>query len=246
MARPLQKKKNRSSRPRIRQKTKSKRINIKSNPIVAANWNPTLTLSQNYHRLGLSSKLNSHSGGTEKSSTSTSNPPKEASTTSGKRLGLAIPSSRAPKTLGTEEVRVLRDPKTGAILSVQDSSRKLREKKNPLNDPLNSSDEEVDGDEDEDEVANGNGVGGGRKGGMIVAELEESARYEKKKRPRQQSTREREWCERLVRRWGDDCGGMSRDRRLNPMQQSEGDLRRRVELWKRKEGVGRVEVEEED
>ena len=140
--------------------------------------------------------------------------------------------------LGTEEVRVLRDPKTGAIISVQDSNRKLREKKNPLNDPLNSSDEEVDVNEDEDDVA-GNEARGG-----IVAELEESARYEKKKRPRQQSAREREWCERLVRRWGDNWGGMSRDRRLNPMQQSEGDLRRRVELWKRKEGVGGVEVED--
>ena len=38
MTRPLQKKKNKSSLPRIRQKPKSKRINIKSNPIVAANW----------------------------------------------------------------------------------------------------------------------------------------------------------------------------------------------------------------
>lgn len=134
----------------------------------------------------------------------------------------------------------MRDPKTGAIISVQDSNRKLREKMNPLNDPLNSSDDE--GDED---GAGEDRVGGGRGGGMIVAELEESARYERKKRPRQQSTREREWCERLVRRWGDDWGGMCRDRRLNPMQQREGDLRRRVELWKRKEGEGRGEGEVE-
>ncbi len=123
---------------------------------------------------------------------------------------------------------------------MQDSRKKLREKKNPLNDPLNSDD---DVDEDEDEVAENEAKGG--RGGGIVAELEESARHERKKRPRQQSVREREWCERLVRRWGDDWGGMSRDRRLNPMQQSEGDLRRRVELWKRKEGIGRVEVEVE-
>ena len=39
MARPLQKKKNKSSLPRVRQKPKSKKLlNIKSNPIVAANW----------------------------------------------------------------------------------------------------------------------------------------------------------------------------------------------------------------
>ena len=127
----------------------------------------------------------------------------------------------------------MRDPKTGAIISVQDSNKKLRERMNPLNDPLNSDeDDEYDDDAAENETRRG-------RGGGIVSELEESARYEKKKRPRQQSAREREWCERLVKRWGDDWGGMSRDRRLNPMQQSEGDLRRRVELWKRKEGVGK-------
>ena len=124
---------------------------------------------------------------------------------------------------------MVRDPKTGAILSVQDLSRKVRERRNPLNDPLNSSDD--DEEVDEDKVA-GNDARGG-----IVAALEESAKHEKK-RPRQQSKREREWCERLVGRWGDDWGAMSRDRRLNPLQQSEGDLRRRVELWKGKEGGG--------
>jgi len=41
-----------------------------------------------------------------------------------------------------------------------------------------------------------------------------------------------------VERWGDDWGGMVRDRRLNPMQQSEGDLRRRVGVWREKGGEG--------
>ena len=155
-------------------------------------------------------------------------------------MGLTIPSSRAPKSLGTEEVKVVRDPKTGAILRVEDS----RSKANPLNDLLNSDDEE---DEDADEEGAPRSVTRGAMGGGIVSELVESARYEKKKRPRVQSAREREWCERLVARWGDDWGGMSRDRRLNPMQQSEADLRRRVELWRRKgkEGGGRGEVEVE-
>lgn len=38
MGRVLQKKKNRSSLPKVKQKPKSKHLNIKSNPIVAANW----------------------------------------------------------------------------------------------------------------------------------------------------------------------------------------------------------------
>ena len=240
MARPLQKKKNKSSLPRVRQKPKSKRLNIKSNPIVAANWytlpllpfqphkiltslqyrDQHLTLSQNYHRLGLSSKLNAHTGGTEHKVTKSQT----------QRSALAIPSSKAPKTLGNTEVKVLRDPETGAIISVQPSpSQTQRANKNPLNDPLNdlsASEEEEDADDAPEAQAG------------IIPQLEESAKWTKRKRPRVQSQREREWCGRLVERWGDDWGGMVRDRRLNPMQQSEGDLRRRVGVWREKGGGG--------
>lgn len=102
---------------------------------------------------------------------------------------------------------------------------------NPLNDPLNDiEDEDEERNEGMVDASRGNGVG-------IVPELEEAARQEKKKRPRRQSEREKEWVERLVKRWGDDWGGMVRDRKLNPMQQSEGDLRRRVEVWRRQEGI---------
>jgi hypothetical protein len=38
MGRELQKKKKRSSLPKVRQKKKSKKINVQSDPIVAANW----------------------------------------------------------------------------------------------------------------------------------------------------------------------------------------------------------------
>lgn len=115
-----------------------------------------------------------------------------------------------------------RDPKTGAIISVQHEKSK---RENPLGDPLN----EFSDFEDEEEV-----VEGGARG--IVSKLEEQARYSKPKRPRMQSQREREWIERLVERWGDDWGGMVRDRRLNPQQQSEGDLKKRVGIWKSRNG----------
>lgn len=54
----------------------------------------------------------------------------------------------------------------------------------------------------------------------------------KKRRPRQQSKREEEWVEKLVARHGDNILAMARDKKLNPMQQSEGDIRRRVRIWK--------------
>ena len=71
----------------------------------------------------------------------------------------------------------------------------------------------------------------------IVAELEVQAEEEavtlaRKRRPRQQSKREEEWMARLAGKYGDDIRAMARDVKLNPMQQSEGDLRRRLKKWK--------------
>ena len=131
----------------------------------------------------------------------------------------------------TSEVKVTRDPTTGAIVSVQ---HEKSERENPLGDPLN----EID-DSEEQEVVEGSGRG-------VVAELEEQAKYSKPKRPRMQSQREREWIERLVERWGDDWGGMVRDRKLNPQQQSEGDLKRRVGVWKKRNGRGQQAPEGRD
>ena len=127
-----------------------------------------------------------------------------------------------------------RDPKTGAIVSVQ---HEKSERENPLHDPLNEF-----SDSDDTELVESSGRG-------IVPELEEQAKYSRPKRPRMQSQREKEWIERLVERWGDDWGGMVRDRKLNPQQQSEGDLKRRVGVWmggKRKgqqeRGDGKMEL----
>lgn len=118
--------------------------------------------------------------------------------------------------------------------------------RNPLNDPLNVFDDS----DDEGEMRNfgvrkekGEGGGGGGGGsGSIVRELEAAARAGDggRKRPRMQSQREEEWIERLVRRWGDDYDAMMRDRRLNPGQQSAGDLRKRVKRWKDRGGRGMI------
>lgn len=144
-------------------------------------------------------------------------------------------------------MRVVRDPETGKILRVVHDSpppaagSQKGGKKNPLNDPLNEleSDDELEDDgEGPREMIKGrsNVVGG------IVEQLEAAAMAGiKKTRPRMQSRREEEWIEALVRRWGENYKGMMWDRRLNPMQQSEGDLRRRIERWK--EGRRSIAVE---
>ena len=118
-------------------------------------------------------------------------------------------------------MRVERDPETGAILRI---IRSEQERLNPLNDPLN-------GISDNEEFIKSRGV---RSKG-IVGELEEQAAMEAKPRPREQSSREQEWIARLLEMYGDDYGTMVRDRKLNPYQQTEGDIRRRIKKWKEKQ-----------
>lgn len=121
-----------------------------------------------------------------------------------------------PTTITPTEVRVERDPETGKIIRVIHSK-----KENPLNDPLLTDDEE---DVDMSEA-------GAEKIG-IIAELERQAARAPEKKPRQQSTREKEWIERLVNKYGEDTKKMSRDMKLNPLQQTEADIARRIQRWK--------------
>lgn len=101
---------------------------------------------------------------------------------------------------------------------------------NPLNDPLNEI-EEIDG-----EGWNGFAMVPESKEGKevnpVIRQLEEAAKNGVRKAPRKQSQREEEWLERLVSKYGDDYGRMSRDKKLNPMQQTEADIKKRVKKWK--------------
>ena len=118
-------------------------------------------------------------------------------------------------------MRIQRDPDTGAIRRILRPSPP-EEDLNPLNDPLNAFDDlEVEGEN----IAEGKG---------IVGQLQTKAARlgAVPKRATKQSKFEAEWVERLVERWGDDVERMARDRRLNPWQQTEGDLRRRIRRWK--------------
>lgn len=162
--------------------------------------------------------MNAATGGTEKKRT------KDGKIESQPRDPLAISGPRAAASLASREVQVERDPETGRIVRViHPETDKVRD--NPLNDPLNDI---MDVDVEESETKPKPGV---------VAQLEAQAAEEEvllaqRKQPRKQSQREQEWIAKLVEKHGDDIKAMVRDRKLNPMQQSEGDISRRIKKWK--------------
>lgn len=176
------------------------------------------TLSQNYRRLGLTAKLGKATGGVD--------PATKVSAPNG---GAQDPLAVTP-TSGTgaafQSVRVERDA-DGKIVRV------LR-KDNPLNDPLNdieSESEEGDtaGEEESEEEAKKSTGGGATK---VVDLLEAEASRPTEAHKRHQSQQEREWLARLVARHGDDTAAMARDLKLNPMQQTAANIRKRLAIYK--------------
>lgn len=146
----------------------------------------------------------------------------------GKQDSLAIAPNNLQASARPQEVQVERDSETGKIIRVVRSEEAENERE-PLDDPLNDS------SEDEDvELAPA-------KSDNIISQLEAQAAIEaeieaKRKKPRQQSAREEDWIAKLIEAHGEDAATMSRDRKLNPMQQSEGDIKRRLKKWKQKHG----------
>ncbi|BCS00528.1 nucleolar protein 16 [Aspergillus luchuensis] len=226
-----QAKKKRSSLPKAKAKragllkSGKKKINVLGNAIIAENWDRKQTLTQNYRRLGLVHRLNAPSGGSQKRATADGiqGEPEDS-------LYIKSSTEALAKQTATSEIKVERDPETGKILrvirgaadeEVEIAGRKVK-RNNPLNDPLNelSSNEIVTQPR---QNASGNG---------IVEQLERQAAQEgvavRAKKPRHQSTREQEWVTRLIEKHGDNYSAMARDRKLNPMQQTEGDLKRRI------------------
>lgn len=225
MGRTLQKKKNRSSIPRASLKPKSKKLPIKSSPLIAAQWNKHLTLSQNYRNLGLTSKLNSRSGGTEVKAPMNL----ESKESRQGQDPLDIGASKPATAMGLKTARVVRDAE-GKILNVIHEDIDS----NPFNDALISLDHAGDIETPSlTQIRNNHDRNSGVVPALEAAVIAELAEVQARKKPRKQSEREQEWIEALVTKYGDDVRGMSRDRRLNPNQQTEADIGRRVGIWRK-------------
>ncbi|KAA8912488.1 ribosome biogenesis protein Nop16 [Sphaerosporella brunnea] len=169
------------------------------------NRDKSQTLSQNYQRLGLSSRLNASSWCAPASSAFTP----------------SVAPKVAPKKLQPGEAKIIRDEK-GAIVRIEHAPTA----------------EDVLDDDEWTGFADDNA---GELKTEVVRQLEALAASEVKTE-RTQSEREREWIESLVAKYGRDFKKMSRDRKLNPFQQTEGDIRRRVAKWEKKYGGAMVET----
>jgi nucleolar protein 16 len=237
-------KKRRSKTAKIRQSQKPKKIlNPAGNSTVGKNWyaldgpdlsrnypcsnslgrNRKETMTQNYRRLGLVARLQGRTGGAE---TKIHEKLKNTHPLELKKLEESV----------VTEARVERD-EDGNIIRV---IREKLERANPLNDPLN----ELDSDDEDamvvDEMQNEwGGIDDGEDETTdVVRQLQAEASVEYEKRPRGQSEQEVEWLKRLEKKHGDNISAMVRDRKLNPMQQTEGDIARRIKRWKRAAQVG--------
>lgn len=174
------------------------------------------TLSQNYRRLGLVSRLRGPTGGVEtrvsEARTASSSAPNPTPSSS-----LAIKRNH---TAVVSETKVERDAE-GRIVRVIGGKKK---RDNPLNDLLNDIEDE---EEEREEMEEWDGFEDEGKT-EIVRQLEEMASRPEVKRPRHVSEREAEWLGGLIEKHGDDVGAMARDMRLNPMQQTGRDIARRI------------------
>lgn len=169
-------------------------------------------MSQNYSRFGLVAKLGVVAGGVSKK-------PGQAP-----KNPLAYKSADQGM-LKIREVKVERDAEGKIVRVLRDD--------NPLNDPLNALDSDNEDSpfapmQDDGEEWGGIEEDEKQPKPEVVSRLEEEASRPVEKRVRHQSERELEFLQRLVDKHGDDVDAMARDMKLNPMQQTRGDLNRRL------------------
>ncbi|KAG7699300.1 hypothetical protein KL930_004652 [Ogataea haglerorum] len=194
-----------------RMKDRQRQVRNFGNSIIAANWDPKLSLSQNYEKMGLKVRLSQQTGGVEKKITpqfpesddefvvdETEEEEEERKSDSKDSLDPAdIPEGTA---------KLVRDDE-GNVIKVIYGTKKLTEEVQEEKPPTE-----------------------------VVKKLEELAQ-QKVVKERKQSAREVDWLADLYNKYGDDYEKMKWDKKLNPYQHSAGELKKRITKWKKTQGL---------
>ncbi|SSD59429.1 probable Nucleolar protein 16 [Saccharomycodes ludwigii] len=220
-----------------RTKDKQRKVNIKGNPIIAKNWDYSKTLTQNYKRLGLVSKLDKPAGGQEAdlskvirknavvkavtiadedSSDEEEEEEEDESMNDIKDEELNSDGEFDENKIPEGEARIQRD-KDGQVLKVFYGKKKMFD--------IDQSVESL------------KATRGGGESTEVVKQLEEYSNRPIAPKIRKQSSREEEWIERLFKKHGDNYKKMAFDTKLNVNQQTEADLKKRIMKWKKKQGI---------
>ena len=187
-----------------RTKDKQRNINIYSNPIIEANWDKSLTLKQNYKRLGLRAKLGRSAGGDERKVESLSELQAKREKNQKNQLKHVptvseIENLDDPSRIPEGEARLIRDPETNEVIKVIYGTMKVD-----------------DNDESEEEIENPS----------VIKQLEEYAEKIVKSKRKDINQKENDWIKSLYEKYGDDYDKMKWDKKLNIYQQSAGDLKK--------------------
>ncbi|CCK71157.1 Nop16p KNAG_0G00990 [Huiozyma naganishii CBS 8797] len=216
-----------------RTKDRQRKINIKSNPIIEAHWDHSLTLAQNYKKLGLRAKLQTPAGGQEadfskiikkepsikKSVFDEDDESDEdhADQLKGSESKEEIDESTfSPENIPEGEARIERDSEGNVIRIIYGAKKAFN-----IDADVNEMKQKVDDESAKTEA---------------VKELERFADRPLVVKKRVMSKREDEWLEKLYKKHGSDYRKMFFDK-LNVYQQSQTDLKRRVLKWKKAHGI---------
>lgn len=188
-------------------KQNQRKVRVHGNAIIEKNWDHSLTMAQNYQRLGLRAKLGSTKGGIEKNIVQKlQNPESEED---------AEKEQQKPKKLGKNQGRIIRD-EDGNVVRVEYAKN---------SDSEDEEEDEWNGFEDDENTKT-----------EVVKELESYASTAVSK-PRWQSEREQDWISRLIDKHGEDYEAMFWDKELNIWQLSVGQIKRKIMKWKKKNNV---------
>ncbi|KAL6950891.1 hypothetical protein ACO0QE_000173 [Hanseniaspora vineae] len=224
-----------------RTKDKQREANIRGNAIIAENWDYSQTLAQNYKRLGLKSKLGTAAGGQEAdlSSKIMKKSLVRAQTIADMDSDDEDVDDAAsgadfinPEELNSDgefdeakipagEARIKRDS-DGQVVKVIYGSKKFDIDESV--EVLKKAEQNKNAQKNKAET-------------QVVQQLEEYANRPIVRHERVESEREDEWLEKLYKKHGSNYKKMFFDSKLNIYQQSEGDLKKRVEKWKARKGL---------